>query len=53
MTLTGCGNFAIVGMSSGHIEIFNIQSGIHGGGGGGGGGEDRRPKGVDKMLIAL
>ena len=29
VTLTGCGNFAILGMSTGHIEMFNIQSGIH------------------------
>ena len=29
VTLTGCGNFAILGMNSGHIEMFNVQSGIH------------------------
>ena len=40
-----CGNFAILGMSSGHIEVFNIQSGIHRG-------EIGRPKGRnDKKKI--
>ena len=39
VTLTGCGNFAILGMSSGHIEVFNVQSGIHRG-------EIGRPKGM-------
>lgn len=27
--LTHCGNFAIIGYSSGHVERFNIQSGLH------------------------
>ncbi|KAH8331082.1 hypothetical protein KR067_011308 [Drosophila pandora] len=29
IVLTHCGNFAIIGYSSGDIERFNIQSGIH------------------------
>ncbi|XP_075229735.1 WD repeat-containing protein 36 [Lycorma delicatula] len=27
--LTNCGNFVIVGYNTGHVERFNIQSGIH------------------------
>ena len=27
--VTGCGNFTIIGMSTGHVEMFNIQSGLH------------------------
>jgi len=29
LTLTACGNFVIIGYSSGHVDRFNIQSGIH------------------------
>ena len=29
VTMTGCGNFCMLGMSSGHIETFNVQSGLH------------------------
>ncbi|XP_055850780.1 WD repeat-containing protein 36 [Episyrphus balteatus] len=29
VVLTHCGNFVIIGYSSGHVERFNIQSGIH------------------------
>merc|ERR1719383_994256 len=29
LTLTACGNFVIIGYSSGHDDRFNIQSGIH------------------------
>ncbi|KAH8382540.1 hypothetical protein KR009_004054 [Drosophila setifemur] len=29
IVLTHCGNFVIIGYSSGHIERFNIQSGLH------------------------
>jgi len=29
LTLSACGNFIIIGYSSGHIDRFNIQSGIH------------------------
>lgn len=27
--ITNCGNFVLIGYSSGHLERFNIQSGIH------------------------
>uniref|UniRef100_A0A4W3JTU3 WD repeat domain 36 n=1 Tax=Callorhinchus milii TaxID=7868 RepID=A0A4W3JTU3_CALMI len=27
--ITSCGNFAIVGLSSGHLDLYNLQSGIH------------------------
>ena len=27
--ITGCGNFAILGMTSGHLEMYNMQSGLH------------------------
>ncbi|XP_072372521.1 WD repeat-containing protein 36 [Scyliorhinus torazame] len=27
--ITSCGNFAIVGLSSGHVDVYNLQSGIH------------------------
>ncbi|XP_051875459.1 WD repeat-containing protein 36 isoform X2 [Pristis pectinata] len=27
--ITSCGNFAIVGLSSGHVDVYNMQSGIH------------------------
>ena len=43
VTLTGCGNFAILGMSSGHTEVFNVQSGIHRG-------EVGRPKGNEEKI---
>ena len=43
VTMTGCGNFVILGMSSGHIELFNVQSGIHRG-------EIGRPKGGNKKI---
>ena len=29
VAITGCGNFCVLGMSTGHVEMFNIQSGIH------------------------
>ena len=29
VTLSGCGHYAVLGMNSGHVEIFNVQSGIH------------------------
>lgn len=29
LCLTHCGNFIIIGYSTGHVERFNIQSGIH------------------------
>lgn len=29
ITITECGNFALIGMSSGHVDCFNIQSGRH------------------------
>jgi len=29
LTLSSCGNFAIIGYSSGHVDRFNIQSGLH------------------------
>lgn len=27
--MTSCGNFAIAGYSTGHIDVFNLQSGKH------------------------
>uniref|UniRef100_UPI00398F518B WD repeat-containing protein 36 isoform X2 n=1 Tax=Pristiophorus japonicus TaxID=55135 RepID=UPI00398F518B len=27
--ITSCGNFAVVGLSSGHVDVYNLQSGIH------------------------
>uniref|UniRef100_A0AAY4DNW5 Small-subunit processome Utp21 domain-containing protein n=1 Tax=Denticeps clupeoides TaxID=299321 RepID=A0AAY4DNW5_9TELE len=27
--VSSCGNFVVVGLSSGHIDMYNIQSGIH------------------------
>ncbi|XP_069748854.1 WD repeat-containing protein 36 [Narcine bancroftii] len=27
--ITSCGNFAVVGLSSGYVDVYNIQSGIH------------------------
>lgn len=27
--ITSCGNFAVVGLSSGHVDLYNMQSGIH------------------------
>ncbi|XP_056146623.1 WD repeat-containing protein 36 isoform X2 [Lampris incognitus] len=27
--ITSCGNFAVVGLSSGHADVYNIQSGLH------------------------
>lgn len=29
LCVTRCGNFALIGYSSGHVDRFNIQSGIH------------------------
>lgn len=29
LCLTHCGNFVVIGYSSGHVDRFNIQSGIH------------------------
>ena len=39
MTLSGCGHFAVIGMSGGHLEVFNMQSGLHRG-------EFGKPKGI-------
>ena len=39
VTITSCGNFAIIGMNTGHVEMFNMQSGIHRG-------EFGKPKGL-------
>ncbi|XP_060608574.1 WD repeat-containing protein 36-like isoform X2 [Ruditapes philippinarum] len=27
--ITSCGNFGLIGYSSGHIDVYNLQSGIH------------------------
>lgn len=27
--ITSCGNFAIIGLSSGTVDVYNMQSGIH------------------------
>ncbi|XP_055056908.1 WD repeat-containing protein 36 isoform X1 [Misgurnus anguillicaudatus] len=27
--ITSCGNFAVIALSSGHIDVFNMQSGLH------------------------
>ncbi|XP_072924345.1 WD repeat-containing protein 36 isoform X1 [Hemitrygon akajei] len=27
--ITSCGNFAVVGLSTGHVDVYNMQSGIH------------------------
>jgi len=27
--ITSCGNFAVVALSSGHIDVYNMQSGFH------------------------
>jgi len=29
LVLTSCGNFVILGYSSGHVDVFNLQSGLH------------------------
>ena len=29
LTVTACGNFVLIGYTSGHVDKFNIQSGIH------------------------
>lgn len=29
MDITSCGNFAIIGLSSGTVDVYNMQSGIH------------------------
>merc|ERR1719204_186198 len=29
LTLTACGNFVLIGYSTGHVDRFNIQSGLH------------------------
>ena len=29
VTISSCGNFTIVGDSSGHVDIYNVQSGLH------------------------
>lgn len=27
--ITSCGNFAVVGSSSGRVDVYNMQSGLH------------------------
>ena len=27
--ITSCGNFAVIGYSSGHVDMYNMQSGLH------------------------
>ncbi|KAJ6669733.1 hypothetical protein lerEdw1_000282 [Lerista edwardsae] len=27
--ITSCGNFAVIGLTTGHVDIYNMQSGIH------------------------
>lgn len=27
--ITSCGNFAVIGMSTGQVDVYNMQSGIH------------------------
>lgn len=29
MDITSCGNFAVIGLSSGTVDVYNMQSGIH------------------------
>lgn len=43
VTITACGNFAIIGMSTGHIEMFNMQSGIRRG-------EFGKPRGQSSVI---
>ncbi|XP_063744839.1 WD repeat-containing protein 36 isoform X2 [Eleginops maclovinus] len=33
--ITSCGNFAVIGSSSGRVDVYNLQSGLHRGGFGG------------------
>ncbi|CAH1774831.1 unnamed protein product, partial [Owenia fusiformis] len=28
-TLSSCGNFCVIGYSSGHVDVYNMQSGLH------------------------
>jgi len=28
-TVTSCGNYCVIGYSSGHVDLFNMQSGLH------------------------
>ncbi|KAM4528147.1 WD repeat-containing protein 36 [Odontesthes bonariensis] len=27
--ITSCGNFAVIGLSCGHVDVYNLQSGLH------------------------
>nr|XP_056704730.1 WD repeat-containing protein 36 [Euleptes europaea] len=27
--ITSCGNFAVIGLTTGHVDVYNMQSGIH------------------------
>ena len=27
--ITSCGNFAVIGYSTGHVDVYNMQSGLH------------------------
>lgn len=27
--ITSCGNFAVIGLSTGQVDVYNMQSGIH------------------------
>lgn len=29
MAISSCGNFCAVGLSSGHVDTYNMQSGLH------------------------
>lgn len=29
MDITSCGNFAVIGLSSGTVDVYNMQSGLH------------------------
>lgn len=27
--ITSCGNFAVIGLSCGRVDVYNLQSGLH------------------------
>lgn len=43
LTITSCGNFGLVGYSSGEIDVYNLQSGLYRGSYGKETGEIRLP----------
>jgi len=51
--ITSCGNFGLIGYSSGHVDIYNMQSGLHRGSYGNPKGTSITDKGMETLKLQI